>query len=123
MGALAASVSAAVVRYGLRPALRVLLWTACGLAGITAFGLLMDAITLTLGQGMDSVASAANRALAAVGAVLLAATARTDRRPGEIAVREPSAAPRPIQRAAWTGTLAFVRPWEPDTWPWPQSAR
>ncbi|MFB7785750.1 hypothetical protein ACFC1D_23935 [Streptomyces vinaceus] len=108
VGALAASVSAAVVRYGLRPALRVLLWTACGLAAIPAFGLLMDGITLTLGQGVDSVASAANRALAAAGAVLLAATARTDRRPGETAIPEPSAAPRLVQRAAWTGTLAFV---------------
>ncbi|WP_250568586.1 hypothetical protein [Streptomyces sp. CJ_13] len=108
VGALAMVVSAAVVLYGLRPALRVLLWVVCGLAAITAFSLLMDVITLTLGQGVDSWASAANKALAAVGAVLLAATARSDRRPGGTAVREPSAAPRLVQRAAWTGTLAFV---------------
>ncbi|MFI5666346.1 hypothetical protein [Streptomyces sp. NPDC051704] len=108
VGAVATVVSAAVALCGLRPALRVLLWTVCGLAGITAFSLLMDAITLVLGQGVDSAASAANRALAAVGAVLLAATARSDRPPGGTAVREPSAAPRLVQYAAWTGTLAFV---------------
>ena len=34
-----------------------------GLAGITAFSLLMDVITLMLGQGLDSRASAANKAL------------------------------------------------------------
>ncbi|WP_327300061.1 hypothetical protein [Streptomyces goshikiensis] len=108
VGALAMVVSAAVVLYGLRPALRVLLGAVCGLAVITAFSLLMDVITLTLGQGVDSWASAVDKALAAVGAVLLAATARSDRRPGGTAVREPSAAPRLVQRAAWTATLAFV---------------
>ncbi|MFD3556869.1 hypothetical protein ACFWWA_32905 [Streptomyces goshikiensis] len=99
VGALAMVVSAAVLPYGLRPALRVLLWVVCGLAVITAFSLLMGVITLTLGQGADSWASAANKALAAVGAVLLAATARSDRRPGGTALREPSAAPRLVQRA------------------------
>ncbi|MFI8265816.1 hypothetical protein [Streptomyces sp. NPDC085665] len=108
VGALATVASSSVVRYGLRPALRVLLRVACGLAGITAFSLLMDAITLTLGQGVDGPAPAANRALAAVGAVLLAATARSDRLPGGTGVREPSAAPRLVQRAARAGTLAFV---------------
>ncbi|MBT2472578.1 hypothetical protein J7E97_33185 [Streptomyces sp. ISL-66] len=108
VGALAALVSGAVVLYGLRPAIRVLLWVACGLAGVTAFSLLMDAITLMLGQGVDSKASTANKALAAVGAVLLAATARSDRRPAGTAVRAPAAAPRLVQLAAWAGTLAFV---------------
>ncbi|MFE9845462.1 hypothetical protein [Streptomyces goshikiensis] len=108
VGVLAMVVSAAVVLYGLPPALRVLLWAVCGLAAITAFSLLMDVITLTLGQGVDSWASAVNKALAGVGAALLAATARSDRRPGGTAVREPSAAPRLVQRTAWTGTLAFV---------------
>ncbi len=108
VGALAALVSGAVVRYGLRPALRVLLWVACAAAGITAFSLLMDVITLMLGQGVDSRASAANKALAAVGAVLLAATARSDRRAAGTAVRAPSAGPRVVQLAACAGTLAFV---------------
>ncbi|MFD5891513.1 hypothetical protein ACFWHQ_36905 [Streptomyces sp. NPDC060334] len=108
VGALAMLVSGAVVLYGLRPSIRVLLWVACGLAGITAFSLLMDAITLMLGQGVDSQASAANKALAAVGAVLLAATARSDHRPAGTAVRAPSAAPQLVQLAAWAGTLAFV---------------
>ncbi|MFE5859110.1 hypothetical protein ACFQ77_00965 [Streptomyces virginiae] len=108
VGASAALVSAAVLLCGLRPALRGLLWVACGTAGITAFSLLMDVITLMLGQGVDSKASAANKALAAVGAVLLAATARSDRRPAGPAVRAPSAAPPRVQLSAWAGTLAFV---------------
>lgn len=108
VGALATLVSGAVVLYGLRRAIRVLLWVACGLAGAIAFSLLMDAITLMLGQGVDNHASAANKALAAVGAVLLAATARADRRPAGTAVRAPSAAPQLVQLAAWAGTLAFA---------------
>ncbi|MEU7730741.1 hypothetical protein AB0B78_36895 [Streptomyces sp. NPDC040724] len=111
VGAVATLVSGAVVLYGLRPALRVLLWVACGLAAITAFSLLMDVITLMLGQGVDSRASAANKALAAFGAVLLAATARSGRLPGSTAgtaVRAPSTAPRPVQVAVCAGTLAFV---------------
>ncbi|WP_232542611.1 hypothetical protein [Streptomyces sp. QHH-9511] len=108
VGALATLASGGVVRYGLKPGLRVLLWVACGLAGITAFSLLMDVITLMLGQGVDSRASAANKALAAVGAVLLAATARSDRRSAGTAVRAPSAAPQLVQLAAWAGTLTFL---------------
>ncbi|WP_236053939.1 MULTISPECIES: hypothetical protein [Streptomyces] len=108
VGVLVTLVSGAVVRYGLRPELRVLLWVACGLAGITAFSLLMDVITLMVGQGVDSQASAANKALAAVGAVLLAATARSDRLPAGTAVRASAAASRLIQLAPWAGTLAFV---------------
>lgn len=108
VGVLVTSVSGAVVRYGLRPELRVLLWVACGLAGITAFSLLMDVITLMLGQGVDSWASAANKALAAVGALLLAATARSDRLPAGTAVGATDGVSRLTQLAAWTGTLAFV---------------
>ncbi|WP_234308494.1 hypothetical protein [Streptomyces sp. NRRL F-4428] len=108
VGVSAAAVSGAVAVYGLRPALRVLLLAACVLAGITAFSLLMDVITLMVGQGVDSPASTANKALSAVGAVLLAATARSDRPSAGTAVRAPSAAPRSIQLAAWAGTLAFV---------------
>ncbi|GGU47828.1 hypothetical protein GCM10010274_40540 [Streptomyces lavendofoliae] len=108
VGGLAALVSGAVVRYGPRPALRVLLWLVCALAGITAFSLLMDVITLMFGQGVDSGASAANKALAAVGAVLLAATARSGRLFAGTAVRAPSTAPRLVRLAAWAGTVAFV---------------
>ncbi|MFD5326220.1 hypothetical protein [Streptomyces sp. NPDC127092] len=108
VAASAAAVSAAVVVYGMRPALRVLLLAVCVLAGITAFSLLMDVLTLMVGQAVDSPASAVNKALAAVGAVLLAATARSDRRPAGTAARVPSVAPRTDQLAAWAGTLAFV---------------
>ncbi|MFA7764068.1 hypothetical protein [Streptomyces sp. NRRL S-448] len=108
LGVLGTSVGGAVVRYGLLPPLRVLLWVVCGLAAIIAFSLLMDVITLMLGQGVDSRASAANKSLAAVGAVLLAATARSDRLPAGPAAGAPSAAPQHLRLAAWAGTLAFV---------------
>ncbi|MFG2229269.1 hypothetical protein ACGFNX_04500 [Streptomyces sp. NPDC048723] len=108
LGVLGTSVGGAVVRYGLLPPLRVLLWVVCGLAALTAFSLLMDVITLMLGQGVDSRASAANKSLAAVGAVLLAATARSDRLPAGPAAGAPSAAPQRLRLAAWAGTLAFV---------------
>ncbi|WP_257002129.1 hypothetical protein [Streptomyces sp. WZ.A104] len=109
VGVLAALTCAAVSRYGMRPALRVLLWTVCGVAGLAAFSLLMDVITLMFGQGVDNWASAAHRALSAAGALLLAATARSDRRlPVVTSVRAPSAASRPVQFAAWAGTVAFL---------------
>jgi D-alanyl-D-alanine dipeptidase len=110
VGTLAALVCAAVSRYGLRPALRTLLWTVCGLAGLAAFSLLMDVITLMFGQGVDGWAAAANRALAAAGALLSAATARSDRPlpVASAAVPAPSAAPRPVQLAAWVGTAGFL---------------
>ncbi|WP_326688618.1 hypothetical protein OIE63_16640 [Streptomyces sp. NBC_01795] len=108
-GVLSALLSGASVRYGLRPLLRTALWVMCGLAGIAAFSLLMDVITLMFAQGVDSWASATNHALAAAGAVLLAATARADRRPSSATAYPPasSAAPQ-VQCAAWAGTVAFV---------------
>ncbi|MEU8927963.1 hypothetical protein AB0D10_44885 [Kitasatospora sp. NPDC048545] len=106
---LAALVCGAVVRHGLRPALRVLLWVLCGLTGIAAFGLLMNVITLMTGEGVDSPAAAANQALTAVGALLLAATARADHRPtGGALAPAPSPAPLPVQLAAVVGTVAFL---------------
>ncbi|MEU5555278.1 hypothetical protein AB0H47_04050 [Streptomyces globisporus] len=114
VGMTAALISAAVVRYGMRPALRVPLLSACALTGVMAFSLLMDVITLMAGQGVDSWASTVNKALAAAGAVLLAATARSDRVtavtavPTGTAAPKPSAAPRSVQLAAWAGTLAFL---------------
>ncbi|MFD8636251.1 hypothetical protein [Streptomyces sp. NPDC059533] len=108
VGVASASVSAMVVLYGLRPALRVLLWVLCVLAGISAFSLLMDVITLMFGQGVDSAVSAVNKALAAIGVVLLAATARSDRRPADTAVQGAATGSWIAQGAAWAGTLAFV---------------
>ncbi|MGC9499242.1 hypothetical protein [Streptomyces sp. WG7] len=118
VGSLAAVACGAVVRSGLRPVLRVLLWGACVLAGIAAFGLLMDVITLVFGQGVDSGVAAANHALAAAGVLLLAATARpvryrsagadgADGADGAITAA-PSAASRPVQLAACAGTVAFL---------------
>lgn len=108
VGTLAASACAVVAWFGPRPAWGVLLWTVCGLAGIAAFGLLMDAITLVFGQGVDSPVAAANHVLAAAGAALLAATARSSRRPRVVsAAPPPSGVPRPVRFAVWAGTVAF----------------
>jgi D-alanyl-D-alanine dipeptidase len=89
-----------------------MLWTLCALAGVAAFGLLMDVITLMFGQGVDSWPAAANHLLAATGALLLAATARSGRREpvagAAAAVPAPSAAPRSAQLAACAGTVAFL---------------
>lgn len=109
VGALAALCCGAVVRYGPRPPLRAMLWVVCGLAGLAAFSLLMDVITVMFGQKVDSWMSAANHVLAAAGVLLLAATARSS--PGTSfagSVRAPSAATQPVQLAAGAGTAAFL---------------
>lgn len=109
VGTLAALICAAVSRYGPRPALRALLWTAFGLAGLAAFGLLMDVLSLVFGQGVDSRAAAAHHVLAAAGAFLLAATARSGRPvPVASAAPAPSAASGPVRHTAWVGTAAFL---------------
>ncbi|GAA1535496.1 hypothetical protein GCM10009730_50860 [Streptomyces albidochromogenes] len=109
VGSLAMAACGAVERSGLRPALRVLLWVVCVLAGIAAFGLLMDIITLVFGQGVDSGVAAANHVLAAGGVLLLAATARSVRRPSSgFVVAAPVVASRPVQLAACAGTVAFL---------------
>ncbi|UYQ66142.1 hypothetical protein [Streptomyces peucetius] len=109
VGALAVLACGAVVRYGPRPALRVLLWVVCVLAGAAAFGLLMDVVTLVFGQGVDSGVAAAHHVLAAAGALLLAATARSGRRPSAVAaVQAPSVGSRRVQLAACAGTVAFL---------------
>ncbi|MCX5001025.1 hypothetical protein OHB05_00020 [Streptomyces sp. NBC_00638] len=109
VGALAALVCGAVVRYGPRPLLRALLWVVCGLTAVAAFSLLMDVITLMFGEGVDSWAAAANHTSAAAGALLLAATARSHRHPPRGAFAPaPSCAPSRVQLAAWAGTVAFL---------------
>ncbi|WP_254392774.1 hypothetical protein [Streptomyces buecherae] len=109
VGSIAAVTCHAVGRLGVRPELRLVLWATCLLAGIAAFGLLMDVITLTFGQGVDSAVAATHHALAAVGVPLLAATARSARRPSEVTVAPPpSAASRPVHLVSWAGSLAFL---------------
>ncbi|MFH9349455.1 hypothetical protein [Kitasatospora sp. NPDC017646] len=87
------------------------LWLLCGLAGVASWSLLMDVVTLLFGQAVDSVPDAVHKALAAVGALLLAGTARARRpladrpAPGRPA---PSSAPATVQLAAWAGSLAFL---------------
>ncbi|MFD8934192.1 hypothetical protein ACFV0R_02875 [Streptomyces sp. NPDC059578] len=109
LGVLSTLSGAAVLRYGLRPALRGLLLALCALAGLAAFGLLMDVITLLFGQGVDGRASAANHVLAAAGALLLATAARpVDRPRDDDRAPAPSAASGAVHLAAWAGTLAFL---------------
>ncbi|MFI6849090.1 hypothetical protein OG535_21080 [Kitasatospora sp. NBC_00085] len=112
VGGAAALAGAATAWCGLRPALRAVLGTLCVLSGVAAFSLLMDVITLVFNQNVDSWPAAAQRALSALGAVLLAATARTGRSParagGADALPAPSAASGQVQLAALAGTVAFV---------------
>ncbi|MFI1254311.1 hypothetical protein ACH4U6_10950 [Streptomyces netropsis] len=90
-------------------AARVLLWVACALATVCAFGLLMDVITLMVNQDAGSAAGFTKNALGGIGAVLLAATARArDAHPATGARPEPSPASRKAHLAAYAGTAAFV---------------
>ncbi|MGV9265471.1 hypothetical protein ACWDRR_12500 [Kitasatospora sp. NPDC003701] len=116
VGAVAAAAGATAARGARRPArprgLRTVLWTLCALTGAAAFGLLMDVITLVFDQDVGSWPGAAQHALAALGAVLLAACARTGgatvRAAGTGVPAAPSEASGAVQLAALAGTLAFV---------------
>ncbi|MFD4659948.1 hypothetical protein ACFWP2_30460 [Kitasatospora sp. NPDC058444] len=119
VGVASAAAGLAVVRRKPVRVLRPLLWLLCGVAAAGAWSLLMDLVTLLFGQPVDSVPDTVERALAALGAVLLAGSAR-DLRPGarggrggraaraERAAPVPSAAPPVVRLVAWAGTLAFV---------------
>ncbi|MER5648305.1 hypothetical protein [Streptosporangium sp. NPDC002524] len=106
-----------------RPVVPVTLAGLCVLSGAAAFGLLMDMITFAFDQAVDSWTATANRALAAVGVVLLIATARSHRsavygtcpRCGAVhtssGVRsgpEPAPAPRRVRVLAYAGAVAFL---------------
>ncbi|MGY0462643.1 hypothetical protein ACW14Y_20660 [Kitasatospora sp. cg17-2] len=126
VGSAAAAAGAAAGPGRPRPVLRRALWLLCGLAGAGAFGLLMDVITLLLAQGVDSGPVAAQHALAALGAGLLAVAARSgaparvparasaaasDREVGAAAsdrTAGPAGASRAVRLAAVAGSSAFV---------------
>ncbi len=104
-----------------RPVVHVTLAGLCVLSGVAAFGLLMDMITFVFNQNVDSWTATANRALAAVGVVLLIATARSYRSAGTCprcgamhtssSVRsgpEPAPAPRRVRVLAYVGAVAFL---------------
>ncbi|MFC4909591.1 hypothetical protein [Actinomadura gamaensis] len=109
VAALAVPACGRAMRHRPGPALRALLRALCGLTAVAAFSLLMDVITMLTGQGVDDGPAAAHRLLAAVGALLLGATARADRRPaGHAIAPAPSRASARTQIAACAGTAAFV---------------
>lgn len=88
---------------------RVLLWVACALSTVCAFGLLMDVIMLMVNQTVDNGAGFAKNALGGIGAVLLAATVRVgDARPATGAHPQPTPASRDVHLAAYAGAAAFV---------------
>ncbi|MEU6232259.1 hypothetical protein [Kitasatospora sp. NPDC047058] len=130
VGAAAALAGAAVRAREPRPVLRrvlgPVLWALCAAAVAGAFGLLMDVITLIVNQGVDSGPGAAQHALSALGAVLLAAAARTGRAGARTAADgpprvgpppAPTAAPGQVRLVALAGTLAFVPyVWMKTTW-------
>jgi hypothetical protein len=100
---------AALAATALRSRRRALLWTACALSAVSAFGLLMNVITLVFEQKVDDPVAAASEALAALGVGLLAAMARSGRPSGRaVGPPAPSPAPRSARWAAYTGALAFV---------------
>ncbi|MCT9930473.1 hypothetical protein N5079_09615 [Planotetraspora sp. A-T 1434] len=106
-----------------RPVVSVTLAGLCVLSGAAAFGLLMDMITFAFNQTVDSEMAFANRVLAAVGVVLLIATARSHRssaygtcpRCGAVHTSsitrsrpEPTHAPRRVRALAYVGAVAFL---------------
>ncbi|MFF4954889.1 hypothetical protein [Streptomyces chattanoogensis] len=107
----------AALRGADRPAVRVVLWVACGLSTVSAFSLLMDVVGLLFAQGVDNPEAAVLHVLGLLGAVLLATTAQARRfgtctRCGaehETVTRpQPSRAPRPVRLTAYAGTVAFL---------------
>ncbi|GGL58451.1 hypothetical protein [Planomonospora parontospora] len=120
----AVTVSAAVRSWGRRvprPVVPVTLIGLCVLIGAAAFGLLMDVVTLVFTQRVDSWTATANRALAAIGVLLLIATTRAHRSSGACvrcgAVHtsstarsrpEPTPAPPRVRVLAYAGAAAFL---------------
>ncbi|WP_245687481.1 hypothetical protein [Streptacidiphilus griseoplanus] len=104
----AAATVAAEAWKGARPGTRLLLRTACALSAVSAFGLLMDMITLAVSQRVDSAVAAVNHALGMLGVVVLGAASRSGASRGPTADRGSSVAPRRIRLAAYLGTAAFV---------------
>lgn len=86
--------------------IRYALWVLCAGAGLSAWSLLMDVATILVAQPLDSVPAAIAKAVAAVEAVLLAATCRS------FAARRPAGAVDAVRWpghvAAVVGTVAFV---------------
>ncbi|MEV7098957.1 hypothetical protein AB0M80_39615 [Amycolatopsis sp. NPDC051045] len=124
---LSATAAAAAVRpWGRRiprPVVSGSLVGLCVLTGAAAFGLLMDIITLAFNQSVDSRPATANRVLAAVGLVLLVATARSYRSSAsgtcpwcgagptcttKRSRPEPTPAPRRVRALAYLGAAAFL---------------
>ncbi|GII05766.1 hypothetical protein [Planobispora takensis] len=124
--AAAVTVSAAVRPWGRRvprPVVSVTLIGLCVVSGAAAFGLLMDVITFAFAQSVGSWTATANRALAAIGVVLLIATARAHRssatgscprcgavHPPATARTRPGPAPAPprVRVLAYAGAAAFL---------------
>jgi D-alanyl-D-alanine dipeptidase len=76
----------------------------CGLSVVTAFGLLMDLITLAVAQRVDSAPAAVAHAAGMVGVVVLGAAARSGARAEPVGA-EPSL---PVRLAAYAGAAAFL---------------
>jgi hypothetical protein len=121
----AVAASAAVRPWGRRippPVVPAVLTGLSVVSGAAAFGLLMDMVTLVFTQTVDSWTATANRVLAAIGVVLLIATARSHRssaygacpRCGAVHASstarrpEPVPAPRRVRVLAYAGAAAFL---------------
>ncbi|MEV0841246.1 hypothetical protein AB0I55_17015 [Actinocatenispora sera] len=77
----------------------------CGLSVVTAFGLLMDLITLAVSQHVDRVPAMILHAVGMVGVVSLGAAARSGAASAAPVPAEPSL---PVRLAAYAGAAAFL---------------
>jgi D-alanyl-D-alanine dipeptidase len=100
---------------------RALPWVGFALAAVSAFGVLMDVVSLAFGQGVDSTAGAVHHVLGLVGLLLLASTVSGQQAAGPKPCRPRGsrAAPTGVRRTAYLGVAA----WTPyvlmkQTWVW-----
>ncbi|MFI0979171.1 hypothetical protein ACH4SP_19480 [Streptomyces sp. NPDC021093] len=106
-----AALAASRARPGGRSVLRRALWVLAGLSLVSGFSLLMDVIALLTGALPDSLPATAHHALGLLGALVLAANARTGR--VSSAVPSISAAgeggpSRRVRLAVRAGVIAFL---------------
>jgi D-alanyl-D-alanine dipeptidase len=95
-------------------------WSAAVLTALVAFGSLMDAFTLVVGQGVDSTPTALTHGAGLVGLLLVLATTSAGTRSGAAPGRPcGTAAPRSVRRTAYAGVLGLA-PYVAmkQTWAW-----
>lgn len=95
----------AVLRTGRVP--RLVLWTCAAVSALSAFGLLMDVVTLVFNQRPDNAVLGVHHALSLAGAVLLASSAHMRAARPSCRTDAPASSAT-LHRVAWTGAAALV---------------